>query len=230
MNNIKESPNLDQMISKIVSERSSKRNFLPDAVEINVVQDIIRDASRAPSGTNTQPWKVTCVTGKTKKRLTNAVLDAAERGNAKLEYEYMPAKLKEPYISRKRAVGYALYELYGIKRDDYPARKAAGLRNFEFFGAPVGLFFRMDRELLYGSWLDVGMFMQNIMILARAKGLETCPQQAWCEFGATVHQVLNIPDDEIIISGMSLGYAREAPENTLVSERVTLDDFTTFLD
>ena len=229
MNNVKELPNLDQIISKIVSERSSKRNFLPDAVDINVVKNIIRDASRAPSGTNTQPWKVTCVTGETKKKLTNAVLDAAERGHAKLEYEYMPAKLKEPYISRKRAVGYALYELYGIKRDDYPARKAAGLRNFEFFGAPVGLFFRMDRELLYGSWLDVGMFMQNIMILARAKGLETCPQQAWCEFGATVHQVLNIPDDEIIISGMSLGYAREAPENTLVSERVPLDEFTTFL-
>ena len=230
MDNIKESPNLDQMISKIVSERSSKRNFLPDTVNIDVVKGIIKDASRAPSGTNTQPWKVTCVTGKTKKALTNAVLDAAERGDAKLEYEYMPAKLKEPYISRKRAVGYALYELYGIKRDDYPARKAAGLRNFEFFGAPVGLFFRMDRELLYGSWLDVGMFMQNIMILARGKGLETCPQQAWCEFGPVVHKVLNIPDDEIIISGMSMGYAAEAPENTLVSERVTLDDFTTFLD
>ena len=230
MNNIKESPNLDQMISKIVSERSSKRNFLPDTVNIDVVKGIIKDASRAPSGTNTQPWKVTCVTGETKKTLTNAVLDAAERGDVKLEYEYMPAKLKEPYISRKRAVGYALYELYGIKRDDYPARKAAGLRNFEFFGAPVGLFFRMDRELLYGSWLDVGMFMQNIMILARGKGLETCPQQAWCEFGPVVHKVLNIPDDEIIISGMSMGYAAEAPENTLVSERVPLDDFTTFLD
>ena len=230
MNNVKESPNLDQIISKIVSERSSKRNFLPDAVDINVIKNIIRDASRAPSGTNTQPWKVTCVTGETKKKLTNAVLDAAEKGHAKLEYEYMPAKLKEPYISRKRAVGYALYELYGIKRDDYPARKAAGLRNFQFFGAPVGLFFRMDRELLHGSWLDAGMFMQNIMILARGKGLETCPQQAWCEFGPVVHEVLNIPDDEVIISGMSMGYAAEAPENTLVSERVPLDDFTTFLD
>ena len=230
MNNIKESPNLDQMISKIVSERSSKRNFLPDTVNIDVVKGIIKDASRAPSGTNTQPWKVTCVTGETKKTLTNAVLDAAERGDAKLEYEYMPAKLKEPYISRKRAVGYALYELYGIKRDDYPARKAAGLRNFEFFGAPVGIFFRMDRELLYGSWLDVGMFMQNIMILARGKGLETCPQQAWCEFGPIVHNVLKIPDDEIIISGMSMGYAAEAPENTLVSDRIPIDDFTTFLN
>ena len=230
MNNINDLATLDHMISKIVSERSSKRNFLPNAINIEIVKDIIRDASRAPSGTNTQPWKVTCVTGETKKRLTTAVLDAAQRGNAKLEYEYMPAQLKEPYISRKRAVGYALYELYGIKRDDYPARKAAGLRNFEFFGAPVGIFFRMDRELLHGSWLDIGMFMQNIMILARGKGLETCPQQAWCEFGPIVHKVLKIPDDEIIISGMSMGYAAEAPENTLVSDRIPIDDFTTFLN
>ncbi len=230
MNNTNDLPSLDHMIRKIVSERSSKRNFLPDTVSIEIVKDIIRNASRAPSGTNTQPWKVTCVTGRTKKQLTKAVLEAANTDNAKLEYEYMPSQLKEPYISRKRAVGYALYELYGIKRDDYPARKAAGLRNFEFFGAPVGLFFRMDRNLLYGSWLDVGMFMQNVMILARGKGLETCPQQAWCEFGHIVHKVLNIPDEEIIISGMSLGYAAKAPENTLVSERVLVDDFTTFLD
>ena len=220
---------LDHLICKIVRERSSKRNFLPDDVSIDTLKDKIKDASRAPSGTNTQPWKVTCVTGETKKKLTNAVLEAAETGNSDLEYKYMPSKLKEPYLSRKRAVGYALYELYGIKRDDYPARKAAMLRNFQFFGAPVGLFFRMDRELLYGSWLDVGMFMQNVMILARGKGLETCPQQAWCEFGSIVHKVLNIPDDEIIISGMSLGYAAKAPENTLVSERVPLDDFATFL-
>ena len=229
MDNIINPQSLDHLIRKIVTERSSKRNFLPDPVNIDIVKDIIQDASRAPSGTNTQPWKVTCVTGETKKKLTNAVLEAAETGNGSLEYEYMPSKLKEPYISRKRAVGYALYELYGIKRDDYPARKAAMLRNFEFFGAPVGLFFRMDRELLYGSWLDVGMFMQNVMILARGKGLETCPQQAWCEFGPIVHKVLDIPDDEIIISGMSMGYASKAPENTLVSERMPLDDFATFL-
>ena len=142
----------------------------------------------------------------------------------------MPSKLREPYISRKRKVGYKLYELYGISRDDYPARKQAMLRNFEFFGAPVGLFFRMDRDLLYGSWLDMGMFMQNIMILARAHGLESCPQQAWCEFGSTVHKVLDIPEDEIIISGMSVGYAAKAPENTLISERADVDEFAIFLE
>ncbi len=134
-------------------ERSSKRNFLPDSVDIDIVKDIIRDASRAPSGTNTQPWKVTCVRGETKKRLTTAVLDAAQRDNAKLEYEYMPAQLKEPYISRKRAVGYALYELYGIKRDDYPARKTAGLRNFEFFGRFLSFCFFLVIKTSLGSFL-----------------------------------------------------------------------------
>ena len=141
----------------------------------------------------------------------------------------MPTPLAEPYLTRRRRVGFALYELYGVARDDYAGRTAAMLRNFEFFGAPVGLFFSMDRELLYGSWLDCGMFMQNVMILARAHGLETCPQQAWCEFGATVHRALGLPDDQVLISGMALGRMDpDAPENTLVAEREPVDGFTTF--
>jgi nitroreductase len=216
-------------VTQGVTERHSIRRFLPKEVPLETVRNILKGASRAPSGTNTQPWKVTCVTGETKKNLSKAIEDAAQNDMADLEYQYMPSKLKEPYISRKRKVGYALYELYGIARDDYPARKAAMMRNFEFFGAPVGLFFRMDRELLYGSWLDMGMFMQNVMLLARAHGLETCPQQAWCEFGSVVHKALNIPQDEIIISGMSLGFAADAPENTLISERTKVEDFTVFL-
>jgi nitroreductase len=216
-------------VTQGVTERHSIRRFLPKDVPLETVRNILKDASRAPSGTNTQPWKVTCVTGETKKNLSKAIEDAVQNDKADLEYQYMPSKLKEPYISRKRKVGYALYELYGIAREDYPARKAAMMRNFEFFGAPVGLFFRMDRDLLYGSWLDMGMFMQNVMLLARAHGLETCPQQAWCEFGSVVHKTLNIPQDEIIISGMSLGFAADAPENTLISERAKVEEFTVFL-
>lgn len=221
---------INNVITKIICGRSSKRNFLPDQVSHNLVRDILIGASRAPSGTNTQPWKVTCVTGKTKTKLTKSVMRAALEGETQLEYKYMPSKLKEPYISRKRTVGYALYKLYGIEKDDHAGRKAAMLRNFDFFGAPVGLFFRIDRDLLHGSWLDMGMFMQNVMILARGKGLETCPQQAWCNFGPLLHKILDIPDDEIIISGMSLGYAKEAPENTLVSERADIDEFASFLN
>ena len=217
-------------VTQAITERHSIRRFLPKEVSSDIIKKILTDASRAPSGTNTQPWKVTCVTGKKKEQLSRAISDAIKNDQANLEYQYMPSKLREPYISRKRKVGYKLYELYGISRDDYPARKQAMLRNFEFFGAPVGLFFRMDRDLLYGSWLDMGMFMQNIMILARAHGLESCPQQAWCEFGSTVHKVLDIPEDEIIISGMSVGYAAKAPENTLISERADVDEFAIFLE
>ena len=217
-------------VTQAITERHSIRRFLPKEVSSDTIKKILADASRAPSGTNTQPWKVTCVAGGKKQQLSRAISDAIKNDQANLEYRYMPSKLREPYLSRKRKVGYTLYELYGIARDDYPARKQAMLRNFEFFGAPVGLFFRMDRDLLYGSWLDMGMFMQNVMILARVHGLESCPQQAWCEFGSTVHKVLEIPEEEIIISGMSLGYAATAPENTLISERADVDEFAIFLE
>ena len=111
----------------------------------------------------------------------------------------------------------------------HAARKQAMLRNFEFFGAPVGLFFTMERSLLLGSWLDCGMFMQNVMILARAHGLETCPQQAWCEYGRVVHEQLRIPDTHIMLSGMALGQSDpDAPENTLISDRVSTEDFVVF--
>ena len=103
------------------------------------------------------------------------------------------------------------------------------MRNFRFFGAPVGLFFTMEKYLLLGSWLDCGMFMQNVMTLARAYGLETCPQQAWCEYGGIIHQQLNVSDDDIILSGMALGYADpNAPENTLVSSRITDEEFASY--
>lgn len=218
-------------VTEAVTGRHSIRRFLPNPIAMETVRTILADAARAPSGTNTQPWKVTCVTGAARERISAAVLAAAQAGERSLEYAYMPAELNETYIARRRAVGYALYSLYGIARDDYPARTRAMLRNFEFFGAPVGLFFRIDRNMLHGSWLDMGMFMQNVMILARGHGLETCPQQAWCEFGQVLHDELGIPADEIVVSGMALGVADpQAPENTLVSERASIDEFATFIE
>ena len=212
-----------------VANRRSVRHFLSTPVPLNVVRAILSAASRAPSGTNFQPWHVHVVTGATRANLSQAVTQAAEAGDRCDEYPYAPAPVMEPYLSRRRKVGYDLYKLYGIARDDFAARKQAMLRNFEFFGAPVGLFFTMERRLLLGSWLDCGMFMQNVMILARAHGLETCAQQAWCEYGRIVHQQLDIPDTHIVLSGMALGHPDpDAPANTLISDRVSIDDFAVF--
>lgn len=222
---------IDYPATDAVVNRHSIRRFLPTLIPAEYIKAILSGAARAPSGTNFQPWRVHVVTGPAQARLSEAVLAAAEAGERVEEYSYAPEKPPEPYLSRKRKVGYDLYALYGIARDDYPARKRAMLRNFEFFGAPVGLFFTMDRSLLYGSWLDLGMFMQNVMILARAYGFETCPQQAWCEYGPTVHAQLGISDSQYLISGMALGHPDPtAPENTLVTEREAVEQFTTFHD
>jgi nitroreductase len=217
------------MATEAVTGRRSVRRFLAAPVPQDTIRTILADASRSPSGTNMQPWKVHVVMGAARDRLCQAVLAAANAGNRSDEYAYMPSPLKEPYLSRRRRVGYELYALLGVARDDFESRKRVMLRNFEFFGAPVGLFFAMERDLLLGSWLDCGMFMQSVMILARAHGLETCPQQAWCEYGSVVHDELSIPDDQIILSGMALGFSDpQAPENTLVSERIAPEEFATF--
>lgn len=216
-------------VVEAVSGRRSIRCFLPDRVDECVVTEILRAASRAPSGTNIQPWRVHVVTGDTRERLSRAALVAAETDETSLEYAYLPAVMKEPYRSRRRKIGFDLYAKYGVERHDMAGRKAAMLRNFTFFGAPVGLFFAMDRDMALGAWLDCGMFMQNVMVVARAYGLETCPQQAWCDLGAVVHRELGVPDEHIILTGMALGHAkRDAVVNTLASERVAPEDFTTW--
>lgn len=209
--------------------RRSVRRFLDKPVPEKIVRDILEGASRAASGTNMQPWMVHVVSGAAKERLSATVSDLAEKEEASLEYNYLPENIKEPYRSRRRKVGFDLYEKYGVERDDMQGRKAAMLRNYRFFGAPIGLFFTLDRSMSMGSWLDCGMFMQNVMLLARGFGLETCPQQAWCDFGAGVRQELHIPEEHIILSGMALGYIDEsAPENRLVTERADVGEFSTW--
>jgi nitroreductase len=212
-----------------VTGRRSIRRFLPDAVPEDTVKEILRAASRAASGVNMQPWIVHIVTGAARDRVAQAALQAEDEGRAKLEYPYLPETIPEPYRTRRRAVGYALYECYGIARHDMAARRQAMLRNFDFFGAPVGIFLTMDRVMSQGSWLDCGMFMQNIMVIARTFGLETCPQQAWCDVGNVIHQELAIPENHILLSGMALGHAdTAAPENRLITDRVPVEQFSTW--
>lgn len=221
-------PSLLPVVDAVVGRRSVRR-FLPTPVGEETVTAILEAASRAASGTNIQPWLVHTVTGASRDRLSKAVLAAAVAEQTSLEYTYLAHPLPEPYLSRRRTVGFDLYAKYGVERSDMAGRKAAMLRNYDFFGAPIGLFYTMERDMALGSWLDCGMFMQNVMIVARAHGLETCPQQAWCDFGAVVHRELSIPDNHILLSGMALGHADpDAIENTLETSRAPVGEFNTW--
>ena len=212
-----------------VTGRRSVRGFLDRPVAIETVRRILSDAARAPSGTNSQPWLVHVVTGAARDRVCNAVTAAAIAGRTGKEYAYFPDDAGEPYTSRRRKVGFDLYALYGIARNDMEGRKQSMLKNFQLFGAPVGLFFAMEKKMLYGSWLDLGMYMQNVMVLARGHGLESCPQEAWGHYGPTVHETVGIPDGQVIVSGMAMGYEDKAVvANTLVTEREPVEGFARF--
>ena len=209
-----------------VAGRRSIRRFLPDPVPEATVDQILTAASRAPSGQNMQPWLVQVVTGETRARLSTMVAAAVRADERSDEYAYFPAEIRDPYRARRRKVGFDLFALYGVGRDDHAGRQEALLRNFDFFGAPVGLFFTMERTWGYGAWIDIGNFMTNVMTLAPAFGLATCPQQAWAEYGAAVRRVLPVPDDHVIVSGMALGVPdHEAVVNGLVTERVATSEF-----
>jgi nitroreductase len=209
-----------------VSQRRSIRRFLPQAVPEEAVYRILAAASRAPSGQNMQPWLVHYVTGETRTRLCREVSADVAAGIRSDEYDYFPKEIREPYRSRRRKVAFDLFELYGVDRDDVQGRQDALLKNFDFFGAPVGLFFTMERDWGLGAWIDIGNIMANVMTLAPVFGLATCPQQAWAEYGAAVRRVLLIPDHHVIVSGMALGYAdAEARVNSLTTERVPTDEF-----
>ena len=208
--------------------RRSIRRFLLESIPDEVVYEILEIAARAPSGQNMQPWLVHVVTGETRERLSREVTAAATAGKRSDEYPYFPTEVREPYLARRRKVGFDLFALYGVERSDMAGRQRAMLRNFDFFGAPVGLFFTMRRDWGLGAWIDMGAIMMNVMAVARAFGLETCPQQAWCEYGQPVRQILGVADDHVVVSGMALGRADyDAIENTLITERISPADFVT---
>jgi nitroreductase len=210
------------------------RAFLDTPVSLETVRDILRVASRAPSGTNTQPWRVTVLTGRSRAELSRLVCEAyddpAQREAHKEEYAYYPTKWVSPYLERRRKIGWDLYGLLGIGKTDYARMHRQLGRNYKFFDAPVGLVFTIDRVLEKGSWLDYGMFLQNIMVAARGRGLDTCPQAAWATFHRLIEQYLRLPAHEMVVCGMSMGVADpQAIENTLVTEREPVEQFARFL-
>lgn len=218
-------------VDEAILSRRSVRAFLPRPVPRESVEHLIEVASRAPSGTNTQPWKVRALSGAAKDRLCKAALHAhdTEADQHDYSYKYYPAEIPEPYISRRRKVGWDLYGLLGIKKGEREKTHKQHGRNYLFFDAPVGLIFTIDKVMEQGSWLDYGMFLENIMVAARGAGLHTCPQAAWVQYHRVVIDVLNIPDTEEIVCGMALGYADEdAPENALRTEREPVSGFAEF--
>jgi nitroreductase len=218
-------------VEEAIVGRQSIRAFLPRPVPRDLVERVLRTAGRAPSGTNIQPWRVYVVSGQARERLSSAILARFEAGEAgRREYDYYPVKWREPYLGRRRACGFGLYATLGIGREDKAGMKAQRARNYLFFDAPVGLVFTLDRDLERGSWLDMGMFIQSVMVAARGLGLDTCPQAAFCDYHALIQEMLAIPSGETIVCGMALGFAdTAAPVNTFRTEREPLESFVTWI-
>ena len=219
-------------VEEAVKSRISTRAFLPDPVPEGAVREILDLARYAPSGGNLQPWRVHVVMGAARDRLVETVRKAiAENPLAdESELKIYPPGLWEPYRSRRFEVGEDMYALLGIPREDKSARLQWLLRNFEFFGAPVGLFFSLDRRFDRGQWAHLGMLMQTIALLAETRGLATCMQEAWAARAKTVSSFLRLGEDEQLYCGMALGHADpDAAVNTLRSTRAPVDEFTTFL-
>ena len=222
-------------VEEAISSRRSIRAFLPTQVPQQTIENILDTAARAPSGTNIQPWKTYVLTGYSLAGLSQAILkvynDPESAKDHTEEYAYYPREWVSPYIERRRKIGWDLYGLLGITRDDKQKMHHQHGRNYCFFDAPVGLMFTIDRVLEQGSWLDYGMFLQNIMIAARGICLDTCPQAAFTPFHRVISEYLNIPETQSVVCGMSLGYADpNAVENSLTTEREPLDHWVTFLN
>ncbi|MCZ8374912.1 MAG: nitroreductase [Beijerinckiaceae bacterium] len=212
--------------------RKSIRAFLDTPVPRETVEEILAVAARAPSGTNMQPWRATVLTGVARTEFCRRLEALALEGEAGTpQYAYYPPVFREPYLTRRRKVGYDLYATLGIQKGDKARMHAQHARNFTFFDAPVGLIFTIDDDLELGSWLDYGMFLQNVMIAARARGLDTCPQAAFITYHREIRDLLAIPADQRIVCGMALGHRDPAaPENLFETVREPVPAFATFLE
>jgi nitroreductase len=213
--------------------RRSIRAYKSDPVPPAVLREIVAVARHTPSGSNIQPWRVHVLTGATLKRVGDSIKHAFlsdEPGHTR-DYEYYTDPVYEPYLTRRRQCGWGLYGTLDIGRGDYEKSKAYRARNYEFFGAPAGLIFTIDRGLEKGSWLDYGMFLQTIMLAARAKGLHTCPEAAIASYPDVVRRELSLTHDSVVICGMAMGYADpDAVINTFQPARIDIDEYAVFLD
>lgn len=226
-------------VDEAITSRHSVRAFLDTPVDVQTIKDILSVASRAPSGTNTQPWKVYVLTGKKRaemiERVCAAQLELFQKPELAEQYKetfaYYPENWISPFIDRRRANGWGLYGLLGIQKGEKEKMAAQQLRNFQLFDAPVGLFFTVNKAMGIGSKMDISMMIQNVMVAAKARGLDTCPQAAWNHFYPIVLDVLGAPDDEELICAIALGYADpDHIVNTFITPREPVENFAVFVD
>ncbi len=215
--------------TEAITSRRSIRAFTDQAVPDEIIRQILTNASRAPSGTNIQPWHVTVLQGQALTDLVDATQAAFDLGDRLESDEYYPTEFVEPYLARRRKIGWDMYGLVGIERGEYDKMAAQHRKNFEFFGAPVGMFFTLHETMRSGGWMDLGLYMSNVMTLAREHGLHTCPQAAWQDFAHIVHEHLALSADRKVIVGLALGYEdADDPINALRTERAPLEEFVDF--
>ena len=213
--------------------RRSVRAYRPAAVPHETVREIVALGRYAPSGSNIQPWRVHVLTGATLARVGTAIQQAflTDEPGHRRDYDYYTDPITEPYLERRRQCGWGLYGTLGIGRGERAKSKAYRATNYNFFGAPVGLIFSIDRKLEKGSWLDYGMFLQTIMLAARARGLHTCAEAAIASYPDIVRRELAIANDRIVICGMAMGYADpDAIVNTFQPPRIAVAEYAVFLD
>lgn len=227
------SPDGALAVENAIISRHSVRAYRDQPVERELVERILTAAAHAPSGSNLQPWRVRVLTGETLKRVGSAIQAAylADEPGHQRDYNYYTEELFEPYLARRRACGWGLYGTLGIQRGEKDRMKAQRSTNYNFFGAPVGLVFTIDRRLEKGSYLDYGLFLQSIMVAARGFGLHTCPQASIGEYPNIVRRELDIDDGQIVLCGMAMGYADpNAIINTFSPAREPISNFTTFYE
>ncbi|CAM4105818.1 nitroreductase [Acinetobacter pragensis] len=227
------------LVDQAIISRHSVRAFKSTPVATQTVKDILSVASRAPSGNNIQPWNVYVVTGIKRDELIQKVCAAQSQIFAQPEcaaghqetFKYYPEQWTSPFIERRRENGWGLYGLLGIQKGEHKKMQHQHLRNYQLFDAPVGLFFTLNQTLETGSKMDISMMIQNVMIAARGRGLDTCPQAAWNPFHHIIFDVLNIPSDQELVCAIALGYADPAqPVNQLQTPRVPVEDFAVFYE
>lgn len=221
-----------EAVEHAITRRRAVRAFLPDPVDPALLRRLIALAAQAPSGTNMQPWRLRVLGPKTRARLERALIAALDDPSPREEeYRYYPAVFREPYLSRRRKVGWDLYGLLGVTKGDHAGMRRQTEANLRFFGAPVALMLTIDRDLEIGSWLDLGGFLQTLLIAAQGHGLESCPQAIFARYHAVVKRELAIPESEVVVCGIALGKADpDAPANRLVPEREPVEGFTDWLE